>query len=118
MKLGAVYVPINYKLAPNEVHTLVARAEAKVILIHDRYAETAMGLKGAIDGLGLVVPFAGSRADIAYEDLLATGDDVEPDVAVDDPVDLGLAFPSGTPGLPTGEFGSAPVRPPFHNAHI
>src|SRR3546814_4917059 len=84
MKLGAVYVPINYKLAPNEVHTLVARAEAKVILIDDRYAETAMGLKGAIDGLGLVVSFDGSSADIAYEDLLATGDDVEPDVAVDD----------------------------------
>ncbi|HEY9555679.1 MAG TPA: AMP-binding protein [Acidimicrobiales bacterium] len=102
MKLGAVYVPINYKLAPNEVHTLVARAEAKVILIDDRYAETAMGLKGAIDGLGLVVSFDGSSADIAYEDLLATGDDVEPDVAVDDSDIIGLAFTSGTTGLPKG----------------
>src|SRR3546814_12684653 len=61
-----------------------------------------MGLKGAIDGLGLVVSFDGSSADIAYEDLLATGDDVEPDVAVDDSDIIGLAFTSGTTGLPQG----------------
>src|SRR3546814_13893593 len=73
-----------------------------VILIDDRYAETAMGLKGAIDGLGLVVSFDGSSADIAYEDLLATGDDVEPDVAVDDSDILGLAFTRGPTGLPKG----------------
>src|SRR3546814_13428558 len=71
-----------------------------VILIDDRYAETAMGLKGAIDGLGLVVSFDGSSADIAYEDLLAKGDDVEPDVAVADSDITGLAFTSGTTGLP------------------
>src|SRR3546814_2290491 len=61
-----------------------------------------LGLKGAIDGLGLVVSFDGSSADIAYEDLLATGDDVEPDVAVDDSDIIGLAFTSGTTGLPKG----------------
>lgn len=102
MKLGAVYVPINYKLAPNEVHTLVARSEATVLLIDDRYAETAAALKAAIEPLQLVVSFDGTSADVAYEDLVASGDDVEPDVDIDDADIIGLAFTSGTTGLPKG----------------
>lgn len=102
MKLGAVYVPLNYKLAPNEVHTLVARAEAEVFFADDRYADVARSLRDQVPSLRLVASLDGDRSGIAFEELLAQGADVEPDVAIADDEIVGLAFTSGTTGLPKG----------------
>src|SRR5215467_8870538 len=38
MKLGAVYVPLNFRLAQGELQTLLRTAEAKVLFFSDRYA--------------------------------------------------------------------------------
>ncbi len=101
MKLGAVYVPLNNRLADAEVLTLLRRAEPKALFASSRYTArvaalapqlTGIELMGSLDGEDLV-PFAG---------LLAEGTDAEPAVEVADDDVLALAFTSGTTGLPKG----------------
>lgn len=96
MKLGATYVPLNNRLARPEVHTLLGRAMPKALFVSDRYLPLIEGAEA-----GFVVTFDGERP-LPYEDLLRTGADVEPDVDVSDDDILGLAFTSGTTGLPKG----------------
>ena len=97
MKLGTTYVPLNYRLAEPEVQTLVRAAGSRWIFVSDRYVEVGGRLRDA-DGRPLRVV----NYDSDYEDLLAQGGDGEPDVDIDDEDILGLAFTSGTTGLPKG----------------
>lgn len=117
MKLGACYVPLNYRLAPFEVQNLVRAARSEWIFVSARYVELARGLVGPDGGPMRVVCFddldgadgtdaatdGGANVPItSYEEFLAGGSDVEPEVPVDDDLILGLAFTSGTTGLPKG----------------
>jgi acyl-CoA synthetase (AMP-forming)/AMP-acid ligase II len=96
-KLGATYVPLNVRLTEEEVRTLLLRAEPAAILVSARYADMARRIAGEIAGLRVLVNFEDD-----YESFLASGLDVEPDVVVRDTDILGLAFTSGTTGLPKG----------------
>ncbi len=104
-KLGAVYVPLNYRLTRQEVDVLVDRA-GPVVLFHDaRYAGLLDGIGEQHASLRHVLTLDGADGAVggsAYEDLLATGSEVEPPVVASDADILGLAFTSGTTGLPKG----------------
>ena len=102
-KLGAVYVPLNYRLRRSEVDVLVGRAEPAVLFHDARYAEMLAGV-GEQHGIRLVVQLDRSAEEpvAPYEALLATGVDVEPPVVASDRDIIGLAFTSGTTGLPKG----------------
>jgi acyl-CoA synthetase (AMP-forming)/AMP-acid ligase II len=108
MKLGATYVPLNNRLQDEELLTLLRRAEPKALFASSRYLEVASRLAPQVPGIGLLGAFDGEVAAtggpevIAYEDLVRSGSDIEPDVQVDDEDVLGLAFTSGTTGLPKG----------------
>lgn len=101
-KLGAVYVPLNYRLTRAEVDVLLGRAEP-VVLFHDaRYAGLLDGVAEAHPSLRLVLTLDGPDGSSHYEDLLTTGSELEPPVVSSDRDILGLAFTSGTTGLPKG----------------
>lgn len=97
MKLGATYVPLNNRLAEEEVETLLRRAAPTAVFVSDRYARMGRDVVGRIDGVRLFANF-----DDGYEELVAGGTDIEPEVRVLDTDILGLAFTSGTTGLPKG----------------
>ena len=98
-KLGATYVPLNYRLTRPEIDVLVGRA-APVALFHDeRYASLLAGAADVHPSLRHVVQLDGEGG---YEALLATGSEAEPPVVASDADILGLAFTSGTTGLPKG----------------
>ncbi|NVI89049.1 class I adenylate-forming enzyme family protein [Actinomadura sp. BRA 177] len=102
-KLGAVYVPLNYRLRRPEVDVLVGRAKPAAFFYDVRYA-------GLLDGLDeqhgiklmLALDERPGEAVSEYEDLLATGTEAEPPVVASDGDIIGLAFTSGTTGLPKG----------------
>jgi acyl-CoA synthetase (AMP-forming)/AMP-acid ligase II len=100
MKLGAVYVPLNNRLADAEVLTLLRRAEPKAIFAGSRYSSRVAALAAHVD-VGLLASLDGEDL-LPFGDLLAEGTDTEPVVEVDDEDVLALAFTSGTTGLPKG----------------
>jgi acyl-CoA synthetase (AMP-forming)/AMP-acid ligase II len=103
MKLGTTYVPLNYRLAPTELVTLLDESGARWLFVSRQYADLAAQLVDQVAQLEHVVVFdqgEGSHRD--FEAFLATGEDAEPDCPVHGEDILGLAFTSGTTGRPKG----------------
>ncbi len=105
MKLGATYVPLNYRLVTSEVHTLLARAAPKYLFVSDRYAGVGRDAAAGVTSLQRIVAYDGPgrpAADETFAGFIDGFTSDEPDVSVDDDDILGLAFTSGTTGLPKG----------------
>jgi acyl-CoA synthetase (AMP-forming)/AMP-acid ligase II len=103
LKLGAVYVPLNYRLRRGEIDTLLARAAPVAFFYDTRYAGLLRDLPKAHPSIRLFVALNDSHSGASqYEDLLAAGSEAEPPVAASDDDIIGLAFTSGTTGLPKG----------------
>lgn len=102
MKLGAVYVPLNNRLADSELLTLLRWAEPSMLFVTSRYLDSGRALLPQVESLRQLIDFDQAEGPEGYEALLATGADVEPDVDVRDEDVIGLAFTSGTTGLPKG----------------
>ena len=101
MKIGAVFMPINWRLTSQEVATLLERGAPTALFHSHRYTE----LLPDTSSLRLVVDLddADGHGKV-YEDLLAAGSKSEPasTTAVSDDELFGLAFTSGTTGTPKG----------------
>lgn len=117
-KLGAVYVPLNYRLARSEVDVLLTRAEP-VAMFHDlRYADLLDGIADEHQSIRLVIQFDSSEGRSQYEEFLDTGSEDEPPVVASDDDILGLAFTSGTTGLPKGVLQSQRMIKAIVNAQV
>jgi acyl-CoA synthetase (AMP-forming)/AMP-acid ligase II len=100
-KLGATYVPVNYRLAPFEIENILGRAEPEWFFVGERYVETARTVVKTLPGECRLWSLDGALDD-DVEVLVAEGRDVEPCVRVEDDDVLGIMFTSGTTGLPKG----------------
>jgi fatty-acyl-CoA synthase len=105
-KLGAITVPVNFRLSADEVRYALTDSGASVLLYSGQLAAVA---KSAADGLHIhtmtEIPAAAERvagAASAYEDLVASGDPapLERDVAESDIAVI--MYTSGTTGRPKG----------------
>jgi acyl-CoA synthetase (AMP-forming)/AMP-acid ligase II len=99
MKAGAVYVPLNYRLAQPELQTLLRTAEAKVLFFSERYASMVESID--VPTLKYTVCFDSSKvADRTIAELLEVGAEAEVDTPMRDEDLMCLAFTSGTTSLP------------------
>ena len=108
-KLGAIAVPLNFRLSPKELEFIINDAEASVIVYHARLLpllepiretttlQHAIAVNGEC-GEGVT----GADGDPDYRESLAAADTTDPDTLVgqDDP--LMMMYTSGTTGKPKG----------------
>ncbi|WP_254543863.1 long-chain-fatty-acid--CoA ligase [Halomarina pelagica] len=104
-QLGAVFVPMNYRLVPEDFEYILSDCEANTVIADYDYAENVESVRDSIPADNYV----GYRADeiegdwLDYEDLLADAS-VEaperPDIVEDD--DASINYTSGTTGDPKG----------------
>jgi fatty-acyl-CoA synthase len=100
-RLGAVWVPSNFRQGPDEVAYLGQKAETAVMFCDAAFPAHAEACRAAIPGLSGIVSIGASDFGPSYEDLVAgaLGVDVpNADVERDDP--CWLFFTSGSTGRP------------------
>jgi fatty-acyl-CoA synthase len=105
-RIGAVVVRLNWRLAPAELRFAIDDAGCRALVVHDRLAadlppETIAGIEHLV-----CLAFEGALeapAGAHTEELIATADPGEPDLAPPDAGDrLMIMYTSGTSGRPKG----------------
>ncbi|MGH3522589.1 MAG: fatty-acid--CoA ligase FadD5 [Mycobacterium sp.] len=102
--IGAIAVPVNFRLTPAEIAFLVEDCEARIIITEPVLAAVAGGVRDIISTLSTIVVADGAGEDgrLGYEELVnEPGDPPEPvDVPNDSPALI--MYTSGTTGRPKG----------------
>jgi len=102
-QLGAVLVPINYRLTPNDFVYLINHSGAQIVCAHSDYLECLDGVRSALPDVKFFVALEGSRPGwLEYERLLAQApaEFMQPQIAETDL--LSINYTSGTTSKPKG----------------
>ena len=100
-RAGAVAVPINVRLHPEEVAFICQDCEARVLVATDEYVASAFQARKQLPELQLVGVESIAGA-IDYEKLLSTADPMTIDATVEPDDYAWLFYTSGTTGKPKG----------------
>src|SRR3990170_4509934 len=110
-KLGAVFVPLNYRAKREELDYMVNASESQILFVGERYVDLVGELRPKFGGVREYVCFdpstalrAGSKPDgmRAYDELLARAPDDELFTDIDENDASLLMYTSGTTALPKG----------------
>ncbi|HEY3681888.1 MAG TPA: long-chain fatty acid--CoA ligase [Streptosporangiaceae bacterium] len=104
-KLGAICVPVNFRLGPSEIAHILADSGADTLVTHTEFAETA-ARAAAEPGVRLrhTLAFGGPAPEgaLPYADVLASGDRATLEMAVAEGDVHAIMYTSGTTGRPKG----------------
>lgn len=102
--IGAIAVPLNFRLTPTEIAVLVEDCVAHVMLTEAALAPVAIGVRNIQPLLSVIVVADGSSQDsvFGYEDLLNEAGDVHEPVDIPNDSPALIMYTSGTTGRPKG----------------
>ncbi len=102
-KIGAVSVPLNYRLTADEARYVIAHSDASVAYVDAEHAPMFATLRGSLDRLRQVIVFGGPAPDgmLGEEFVAAASADPPPDPAGENG-SATMIFTSGTTGKPKG----------------
>lgn len=102
--IGAIAVPLNFRLTPTEIAVLVEDCVAHVMLTEAALAPVAIGVRNIQPLLSVIVVAGGSSQDsvFGYEDLLNEAGDVHEPVDIPNDSPALIMHTSGTTGRPKG----------------
>ncbi len=102
-KLGATFVPLNYRAKREELDHMVNHSEAQVMFVGERYLDLVADLRPKFRGVRAYICLDAKVEGMhAYDDLLAGAPDDELFVEIDENDPSILMYTSGTTALPKG----------------
>ncbi|QXJ22945.1 long-chain-fatty-acid--CoA ligase [Actinomadura graeca] len=102
-RLGAVQVPVNYRLAPDEVAYIVNNAQAKTFIVGAEFVPVLDAIAGKLDHTTHTVVIGGlDHAHLDYASWLDEADAAPPEAGTDTSDVFVQLYSSGTTGLPKG----------------
>ena len=103
-KLGAIAVPVNFRMTPPEIAFLVSDCDAKVMIAESVLANVATAVRDLDPKLATVI-VAGSATEegvLGYDDLLDEEGEPAPPVDIPNDSPALIMYTSGTTGRPKG----------------
>jgi len=102
-KMGAVAVPLNYRLTADEARYVIAHSDATVAYVDAEHAPMFERLQGGLDRLRHVIVFGGpAPAGMLGEEFVAGFSADPPPAGADENGSATMIFTSGTTGKPKG----------------
>src|SRR3989304_4029381 len=102
-KLGAVFVPLNYRAKKEELAYMVNNSETKAMFVGERYLDLTASIRPQFQTVQQFVCYdAKPKGMTPYEDLLAAHEPEELFVDGDDPDPTIIIYTSGTTAMPKG----------------
>jgi long-chain acyl-CoA synthetase len=107
-KTGIVSVPMTYRAIGKDLIYMITHSDARGFIFGEEFEEIVWAIKSQISRVREFWVVGQKALDWAenYEDLLLSGSDREPDVAVRETDPIWIAYTSGTTGVSKGVVGS------------
>jgi len=111
-KLGAILVPLNFRAKADELSYMIANAEAKVLLMGNRYIDLVNTILPQLPSVKQCISMdSSSEGMLYYEDIINSSSSEECICEIDDEDITILMYTAGTTGRPKG----VPMR---HSAFV
>jgi len=104
VKVGGIFVPLNFRIRQEELTYLVNKAEPKILFVGSRYADMVNSARPQLPSVKHFIIIGGKyEGMLSYDELIASGSAEEKTFAEVKDEDIAmLLFTAGTTGFPKG----------------